>query len=168
MARPSSAAVPRQRLCTSGAGVRTPMDAPFRDLTGRSANPGGASYLRPSQGGRTVASRAIAFLTTASLVAAMIAPAFGQSSGGSTGTGSAPATGSAACRVPPAPSATQPGSTPTPKRSARPEDEARRGGSMVSRNQAPSTGGACRPRGGASGASKSGMSTDAPLGQVKR
>jgi peptidoglycan hydrolase-like protein with peptidoglycan-binding domain len=64
-----------------------------------------------------MASRVISVLTTLAIVAAMVAPALAQSTGGSTGTGSAPATGSGGStpKTPPAPSATQPStSTPTP------------------------------------------------------
>jgi hypothetical protein len=113
-----------------------------------------------------VASRAIAFLTTAGLVAAMIAPAFGQSSGGSTGTGSAPATGSGSSMPSskPAPSATQPGSTPTPQTGSGATGKTKPGGSGSmgqSGTSAPSTGGSMpTASGGTSGASKSGMSTD--------
>jgi peptidoglycan hydrolase-like protein with peptidoglycan-binding domain len=62
-----------------------------------------------------MASRGIAIVATAGLVAAMIAPAFGQSSG--TGTGSAPATGSGSSMPTPKPAApaAQPGtSAPAP------------------------------------------------------
>ena len=64
-----------------------------------------------------MASRVISILATFAIVAAMVAPALAQSSGGSTGTGSAPATGAGGStpKTPPAPSATQPStSTPTP------------------------------------------------------
>ena len=109
-----------------------------------------------------MASRAIAFLTTAGLVAAMIAPAFGQSSGGSTGTGSAPATGSGSSMPSskPAPSATQPGST-TPAPGAGSTGKAKPGASMgQSGTSAPSTGGSMPSASGGStsGASKSGTS----------
>jgi hypothetical protein len=120
-----------------------------------------ASVRRKEEG--TVASRAIAFLTTAGLVAAMIAPAFGQSSGGSTGTGSAPATGSGSSMPSskPAPSATQPGST-TPAPGAGSTGKAKPGASTgQSGASAPSTGGSMPSASGStSGASKSGMSMD--------
>ncbi len=63
-----------------------------------------------------MASRVMSILTTVATLVAMVAPALAQSSGGSTGTGSAPATGSggSTTSTPPAPSATpQPGSPTT-------------------------------------------------------
>jgi His-Xaa-Ser repeat protein HxsA len=63
-----------------------------------------------------MASRFVSILATFAIVAAMVAPALAQSSGGSTGTGSAPATGSGSStpKTPPAPSATQPGMSKQP------------------------------------------------------
>jgi Putative peptidoglycan binding domain len=62
-----------------------------------------------------MASRVISILATVATLLAMVAPALAQSSGGSTGTGSAPAMGSggSTTSAPPAPSATQPGPTTT-------------------------------------------------------
>jgi peptidoglycan hydrolase-like protein with peptidoglycan-binding domain len=59
-----------------------------------------------------MASRIISILATLAIVGAMVAPALAQSSGGSTGTGSAPATGSGGSA--PKPSAAQPGSSKQP------------------------------------------------------
>jgi Putative peptidoglycan binding domain len=123
-----------------------------------------------------VASRAIAFLTTAGLVAAMIAPAFGQSSGGSTGsTGSAPATGSGSSMPSskPAPPAAQPGtSAPSPGTSSGATGKAQPGASMgQSGTSAPSTGGSMPSASGGStpGTPKSGTSMNGGAGseQVK-
>jgi putative peptidoglycan binding protein len=63
-----------------------------------------------------MASRVISILATLAIVAGMVAPALAQSSGGSTGTGSAPATGSGGSTptTPLPPSATQSGSTTLP------------------------------------------------------
>jgi peptidoglycan hydrolase-like protein with peptidoglycan-binding domain len=59
-----------------------------------------------------MASRVISILATLAIVGAMVAPALAQSSGGSTGTGSAPATGSGGTAPKPAPA--QPGSSKQP------------------------------------------------------
>jgi peptidoglycan hydrolase-like protein with peptidoglycan-binding domain len=59
-----------------------------------------------------MASRVISILATLAIVGAMVAPALAQTSGGSTGTGSAPATGSGGSA--PKPSPAQPGSSKQP------------------------------------------------------
>jgi hypothetical protein len=149
----------RQSLGSAFALLERALGHPMKIRPGRGG--ANASVRRKEEG--TVASRAIAFLTTAGLVAAMIAPAFGQSSGASTGTGSAPATGSGSSMPSskPAPSATQPGST-TPAPGAGSTGKAKPGASTgQSGASAPSTGGSMPSASGStSGASKSGMSMD--------
>jgi hypothetical protein len=120
-----------------------------------------------------MASRVISILASAAIVAAMAAPALAQSSGGSTGTGSAPATGSGSSTPssPPAPSATQPSST-TPAPGAGSTGKAKPGASMgQSGTTAPSTGSSMPSASGGSmsGTSKSGTSMNGGAGseQVK-
>jgi Putative peptidoglycan binding domain len=110
-----------------------------------------------------MASRVISILATLAIVAGMVAPALAQSSGGSTGTGSAPATGSGGSTptTPPAPSATQPGSTTSP--STPPAGT----GSGATGKSKPGMGTTSAPSMGST--SKSGMSTNGSAGaeQVK-
>ena len=120
-----------------------------------------------------MASRVISILATLAIVAAMVAPALAQSSGGSTGTGTAPATGSGGStpKTPPAPSATQPStSTPTPGTGSG-TTKAKPAPSMgQSGTTSPGSGAACRPRAGSTaGTSKSGTSMNggADAEQVK-
>jgi peptidoglycan hydrolase-like protein with peptidoglycan-binding domain len=111
-----------------------------------------------------MASRVISILAALSLVGVMVAPALAQTSG--SGTGSAPATGSGSTpSKPPAPSATQPGTTtPSPGTGSGSTGKAKPGGSMGQTGaSAPSSGGSM------SGGSKSGTSMNGGAGseQVK-
>lgn len=122
-----------------------------------------------------MASRFISILSTLAIVAAMVAPALAQSSGGSTGTGSAPATGSGGSTPssPPAPSAKQPStSTPTPGTGSGETGKAKPGAGMgQSGTTAPGSGSnmPSSTAGGATGASKSGTGMNGGAGseQVK-
>jgi putative peptidoglycan binding protein len=122
-----------------------------------------------------MASRVISILATLAIVAAMVAPALAQSSGGSTGTGSAPATGSGGSTptTPPAPSATQPStSTPTPSTGSGATNKAKPGASTGQTGTTSSGGGSSMPSSGAgstAGTSKSGtgMNGGADSEQVK-
>ena len=121
-----------------------------------------------------MASRVISILATFAIVAAMVAPALAQSSGGSTGTGSAPATGSGGSTpsTQPAPSATQPStSTPTPSTGSG-ATKAKPGPSMGQSGTTSPGSGSSMPSSGAgstAGASKSGtgMNGGADAEQVK-
>jgi hypothetical protein len=100
------------------------------------------------------------------IVAAMVAPALAQSSGGSTGTGTAPTTGSGSSMpIPPrAPSTTQPGSTmPSPSPSSDATGKMMPGGAMgQSGTSTPGTGNSMPSSGAgtAAGTPKSGMDMD--------
>ena len=118
-----------------------------------------------------MASRVMSSLATLAIVAAMTAPALAQSSGGSTGTGSAPATGSGGSTPSsqPAPSATKPGST-MPAPGAGSTGKAKPGGSMgQSGTTAPGSGGSMPSASGGStsGTAKSGTMDGAGSEQVK-
>ena len=121
-----------------------------------------------------MASRVISILATFAIVAAMVAPALAQSSGGSTGTGSAPATGSGGSTpsTQPAPSATQPStSTPTPGTGSG-ATKAKPGPSMGQSGTTSPASGSSMPSSGAgstAGTSKSGtgMNGGADSEQVK-
>jgi peptidoglycan hydrolase-like protein with peptidoglycan-binding domain len=122
-----------------------------------------------------MASRVISILSTLALVAAMVAPALAQSSGGSTGTGSAPATGSGGSTpsAPPAPSAKQPStSTPTPGTGSSATGKAKPGAGMGQSGTTAPGSGSTMPSstaGGATGAAKSGTGMNGGAGseQVK-
>ena len=115
-----------------------------------------------------MASRVISILAMVATLLAMVSPALPQSSGGSTGTGSAPATGSSGSTTstPPAPSATQPAPTTTSPSTPAP-------GTGATGQSKPSMGTTSAPSGSSSApsvgsTSKSGTSMDGGAGSSEQ